>query len=46
MQSLNKPINSDEDATWIIIPTDGFLIGINNKPVVNEGDALIHIGTE
>jgi predicted deacylase len=30
----------------LIAPTDGFLIGINNKPVVNEGDALIHIGTE
>ncbi len=30
----------------LIAPSDGFLIGINNKPVVNEGDALIHIGTE
>lgn len=30
----------------LIAPGDGFLIGINNKPVVNEGDALIHIGTE
>jgi len=30
----------------LIAPLDGFLIGINNKPVVNEGDALIHIGTE
>ncbi len=30
----------------LIAPVDGFLIGINNKPVVNEGDALIHIGTE
>ena len=30
----------------LIAPTDGFLIGINNKPVVSEGDALIHIGTE
>lgn len=30
----------------LIAPIDGFLIGINNKPVVNEGDALIHIGTE
>ena len=30
----------------LIAPTNGFLIGINNKPVVNEGDALIHIGTE
>ena len=30
----------------LIAPVSGFLIGINNKPVVNEGDALIHIGTE
>lgn len=30
----------------LIAPVNGFLIGINNKPVVNEGDALIHIGTE
>ncbi len=27
-------------------PADGFLIAINNKPVVNEGDALIHVGIE
>jgi predicted deacylase len=25
---------------------DGFIIGINNQPVVNEGDALMHIGVE
>ncbi len=30
----------------LVAPSNGFLIGINNKPVVNEGDALIHIGTE
>ena len=30
----------------LIAPESGFLIGINNKPVVNEGDALLHIGTE
>lgn len=30
----------------LIAPTSGYLIGINNKPVVNEGDALMHIGTE
>jgi uncharacterized protein len=30
----------------IISPTDGYIIGINNQPVVNEGDALIHMGTE
>lgn len=27
-------------------PDDGFIIGINNQPVINEGDALMHIGTE
>ncbi|CAN5395734.1 succinylglutamate desuccinylase/aspartoacylase family protein [soil metagenome] len=25
---------------------DGFIVGINNQPVVNQGDALIHIGAE
>jgi uncharacterized protein len=27
-------------------PSDGYIIGINNQPVINEGDALIHIGSE
>lgn len=27
-------------------PIDGFVIGINNMPVVNAGDALFHIGKE
>ena len=27
-------------------PTDGHVIGINNLPVINVGDALIHIGKE
>ncbi len=30
----------------IYCPEDGYLVGINNQPVVNEGDALIHIGFE
>lgn len=30
----------------LVAPDNGFLIGINNKPVVNEGDALMHIGME
>jgi uncharacterized protein len=25
---------------------DGYIVGINNQPVVNEGDALIHLGME
>ncbi len=28
----------------IISPKDGYIVGINNHPVVNQGDALIHIG--
>jgi uncharacterized protein len=27
-------------------PMDGYIIGLNNQPVINAGDALIHIGTE
>ncbi len=25
-------------------PVSGYIVGVNNQPVVNEGDALIHIG--
>jgi predicted deacylase len=27
-------------------PAKGYIVGINNQPVVNQGDALIHIGIE
>jgi uncharacterized protein len=30
----------------IISPKDGYIVGINNHPVVNQGDALIHIGMD
>jgi predicted deacylase len=30
----------------LISPTDGYIVGINNQPVVNQGDALMHIGVE
>ena len=30
----------------LISPTDGYIVGMNNQPVVNQGDALIHIGME
>ena len=30
----------------LIAPADGYIVGINNQPVVNEGDALIHLGIE
>ena len=42
--TISDPFGEKE--TEIKAPEDGFLIAINNKPVVNEGDALIHVGTE
>ena len=30
----------------ILSHVDGYIVGINNQPVVNEGDALIHLGME
>jgi uncharacterized protein len=30
----------------IVSHTNGYIVGINNQPVVNQGDALIHIGVE
>lgn len=30
----------------VFSPRDGYIIGINNQPVVNQGDALIHLGWE
>jgi predicted deacylase len=30
----------------IFASADGFIVGVNNQPVVNQGDALIHIGVE
>lgn len=30
----------------IVSPTNGYIVGMNNQPVVNEGDALIHLGME
>ncbi len=38
------PFGESEDK--IVSPTDGYIIGLNNQPVVNQGDALIHIGME
>ncbi len=29
---------------FIFAPHTGYIVGINNQPVVNQGDALIHIG--
>lgn len=36
------PFGESEDR--IISPVDGYIIGLNNQPVVNQGDALIHLG--
>lgn len=33
-----------ETENRIISPVNGYIVGINNQPVVNQGDALIHIG--
>ncbi len=30
----------------IISPIDGYIIGVNNQPVVSQGDALLHVGSE
>jgi len=30
----------------LLAPYDGYIVGINNQPVVNQGDALMHIGIE
>ena len=30
----------------ILSPVDAYIVGVNNQPVVNEGDALIHLGME
>lgn len=30
----------------LLAPFDGYIVGINNMPVINQGDALIHIGVE
>lgn len=30
----------------LICPHDGYIVGMNNQPVINQGDALMHIGIE
>jgi uncharacterized protein len=30
----------------LICPHDGYIVGMNNQPVINQGDALMHIGQE
>lgn len=37
-----NPFGEIEDK--LICPIDSYIVGMNNQPVVNEGDALIHLG--
>ncbi|MBN8695140.1 MAG: succinylglutamate desuccinylase/aspartoacylase family protein [Bacteroidetes bacterium] len=30
----------------LVAPFDGYILGINNQPVINQGDALMHVGVE
>jgi predicted deacylase len=39
-----NPFGESEER--IVSPTDGYIVGMNNQPVVNQGDALIHIGMQ
>lgn len=41
---LCSPFGNAEEK--ILAPGTGYIIGINNQPVVNQGDALIHLGYE
>lgn len=42
--TISDPYNRSE--IKLVAPDDGFIIGINNQPVVHVGDALLHIGME
>lgn len=41
---INDPYG--EGAVKVVAPRDGYLVGHNNAPVVNQGDALFHVGYE
>lgn len=41
---LCSPFGNTEEK--ILAPAAGYIIGTNNQPVVNQGDALIHLGYE
>ncbi len=34
-----------EVETKVLSPISGYVVGVNNQPVVNEGDALVHLGS-
>ena len=41
---IYNPFGETEDK--VLSTVNGYIVGINNQPVVNQGDALIHIGVE
>lgn len=42
--SLTDPFGEFKEE--ITSPYDGYLVGINNNPVVHAGDALFHVGMD
>lgn len=42
--TISDPFGENE--SHIKSPANGYIVGLNNKPVVNQGDAIIHIGIE
>ena len=42
--SISDPFGDTE--VPLKAPETGYIVGINNQPVINEGDALIHVGME
>ena len=42
--TISDPYNKNE--VQLLAPDEGYIIGINNQPVVHVGDALLHIGMQ
>ena len=40
--TIGDPYNKSEHE--LIAPDNGYIIGLNNQPVVHAGDALLHLG--
>jgi predicted deacylase len=41
---ISDPYGDHEEK--LLAPFDGYIVGINNQPVINQGDALMHIGSD
>ncbi|MDF2437660.1 MAG: succinylglutamate desuccinylase [Bacteroidota bacterium] len=41
---ISDPYGDHEEK--LVAPFDGYIVGINNQPVINQGDALMHIGSD